>query len=63
MAGRSFEEARKDAEVSTRKSAMKDISASNITMGQVQKANDFMQLEANPQSKEIRQGLSVDEIY
>lgn len=58
MDGKSFEEARKDAEVSTRKSAMQDILAGNITMSEVQKANDFMQLEANPQEKETRQTLS-----
>ncbi len=63
-AGKSFEEARKNAEVSSRKSARQDIAENgNITIGQVQKANSFIQLEANPQSKDDRRTLGVDLIY
>lgn len=58
--GKSFENARRNAEISARKHAMLDIVENgNITMSQVQKANDFMQAEVNPQVKETKKILTI----
>lgn len=62
--GKSFENARRNAEISARKPAMLDIVENgNITMSQVQKANDFMQAEVNPQVKETKKNLDNYLLY
>lgn len=55
---------RRNADISAGKSAMLDIIENgNITMGQVQRASDFIQAEVTPQAKEAKQSLDDFVIY
>lgn len=62
--GKSFEDARRNAEISARKPAVLDIVENgNITMGQVQKANDFIHAEVKTRVTETKKNLDDYLLY